>query len=125
VIYPGYASQACENCGVYPGCGRPRLELPFVVNMYWFALNWGGLIYIGDSIDCGWAVAICKIQANLNQNVWFIITFVRQTTGLPTLITSSINIFGSCLLNDGAITTLQHTTISRIFYINSTSDASG
>lgn len=120
-----YASWACENYGVYPGCGRPRLELPFAVNMYWFALNWGGPTYIGDCIDYGWVVAICRIQANLNQNVWFITTFVRQTTGLPALITSSIDIFGSCLLIDGATTTLQHTTISRIFYSNSTSDASG
>jgi hypothetical protein len=24
-----YASRACENCGVYPRCGRPRLELQF------------------------------------------------------------------------------------------------
>jgi hypothetical protein len=93
--------------------------------MYWFALNWGGPTYIGDCIDCGRVVAICRIQANWNQNVWFITTFVRQTTGLPALITSSIDIFGSCLLNDGGTTTLQHTTISRIFYSNSTSDASG
>jgi hypothetical protein len=62
-----YASWACENYGVYPGCGRPQLELPFAVNMYWFALNWGGLTYIGDCIDYGWVVAICRIQANSNQ----------------------------------------------------------
>jgi hypothetical protein len=93
--------------------------------MYWFALNWGGPTYIGDCIDCGWVVATCKIQANLNQNVWFITTFVSQSTNLPALITWSIDIFGNCLLNDGATTTLKHTTISKIFYINSTSDASG
>jgi hypothetical protein len=120
-----YASRACENYGVYPRCGRPRLELPFAVNTYWFALNWGGPTFIGDCIDCGSVVAICIIQANLNQNVWFITTFVRQTTGLPALITSSIDIFGICLLNDGATTTLQHTTISRISYSNSTFNASG
>ncbi len=120
-----YASRACENYGVYLECGKPQLELPFLVNMYWFALNWGGPTYIGDCIDCGWIVAICKIQANSNQNVWFITTFVRWTTGLPALITSSIDIFGSCLLNDGATTTLQHTTITRIFYSNSTSNATG
>jgi hypothetical protein len=46
-----YASWTCENYGVYSGCGRPRLELPFVVNMYWFALNWGGFTSIGDCIS--------------------------------------------------------------------------
>jgi hypothetical protein len=94
-----YASWACEKCGVYLGCGRPQLELPFVINMYWFVLNWGGPTYIGDCIDYGWVVAIYRNQANLNRNVWCITTFVRQTTSLPTLIASSLDIFANCLLN--------------------------